>query len=141
LRWYVERVAERSGIEGTVAIDDEERRFLPDIETTAFRMAQEALTNVVRHAQASHVWVGVWHTAHELELVIRDDGIGFDVPAARERAVRGESLGLLGMQERVELAGGVLEITSTPGRGTEVRAHLPHVPAQQRGKRGGMGSE
>ena len=61
----------------------------------------------------------------ELQLVIRDDGVGFAVRAARERALRGESLGLLGMEERTLLAGGRLDIKSAPGQGTIIRAHFP----------------
>ncbi len=64
----------------------------------------------------------------ELHLVVRDDGAGFDVETALERAVRGECLGLLGMKERVELLGGLLEIDSAPGRGTEVHARFPLTP-------------
>jgi signal transduction histidine kinase len=139
LRWYVTRLAERTGIEGKVTIENSESRYGPEIETTGFRVAQEALTNVVRHAQAKHIWVGLRHTLKELELVVRDDGRGFDVAATHERAVHGQSLGILGMQERILLAGGELEITSTPGQGTEVRARLPLDPSlrhiERRGKR------
>jgi two-component system sensor histidine kinase UhpB len=62
-----------------------------------------------------------------LEVIVRDNGAGFDVAAARQRAVRGASLGLLGMQERVALLGGRMEIDSAPGRGTEIRVRLPRT--------------
>ena len=96
-----------------------------NLETTVFRVAQIALTNVARHAQAKHVHVELRQHEAELELVIRDDGIGFDVAAALERASRGATLGLLSMQERVRLVGGTLEIESTPGMGTEIRVRFP----------------
>jgi len=95
------------------------------VETTCFRIAQEALTNVVRHAQAQAVVVELSEAGGMLQLLVRDDGQGFAVAAARGRATQGASQGLLSMQERAALAGGTLEIDSTPGRGTTVRARLP----------------
>jgi signal transduction histidine kinase len=95
------------------------------VETTCFRVAQEAFTNVIRHAQARRVDVELRAACGELELVVRDDGRGFDVGEARRRATRGKSQGLLSMQERVALAGGKLEIDSALGQGTAVRARLP----------------
>jgi signal transduction histidine kinase len=95
---------------------------------TCFRVAQEALTNVIRHAHARVVSVEVSHSTKGLDLVVHDDGQGFDVAAARQRAAYGASQGLLSMQERVALAGGVLEIESAAGHGTSVRARLPLPP-------------
>ena len=83
-----------------------EKRFPSEVETTFFRVAQEALTNVVRHAKARNVWIEFRQSKRELQLGIRDDGVGFDVGAAQSRAVGGGSLGLLGMHERVRLCGG-----------------------------------
>ena len=102
-----------------------EQRLDPVIETECFRVAQEALTNVVRHAQAKTVTVELRQEDGQLHLRVRDDGIGFDVAAVREKAVRGASLGLLSMEERAALAGGGLEFTSIPGQGTEVHAWFP----------------
>lgn len=97
----------------------------PMLETACFRIAQEALTNALRHARAQnlHVTLGL-HDGH-LRLGVRDDGVGFDAAAARVRAERGGSLGLLGMHERASLAGGTLTLLSAPGRGTEVEAVFP----------------
>jgi signal transduction histidine kinase len=95
------------------------------IETECFRVAQEALTNVVRHAQAKAVTVELRQEDGQLHLRVRDDGIGFEVAAVREQAMRGASLGLLSMEERALLAGGGLELTSSPGQGTEVHAWFP----------------
>src|SRR5438105_13761266 len=125
LRWYVEREARRAGLEFHFAIVPPEVRPPPGVEATCFRVAQEALTNIIRHAHARRVDVELRVLGDTLELVVRDDGRGFDVAAARRRAGRGESQGLLNMQERVALAGGTLEIDSAPGRGTTVRAHFP----------------
>jgi PAS domain S-box-containing protein len=125
LRWYLERQAQRVGC--AVTLEDElgDTRYPAPIETTCFRVAQEALTNVVRHSNARAVRVSVRRDGDEIRLTIEDDGTGFDVDAARERASKGHSLGLLGMEERALLAGGRIEITSRPGSGTRVVARLP----------------
>ena len=102
-----------------------EQRLDPIIETECFRIAQEALTNVVRHAQAHTVTVELREKEGRLHLRVRDDGVGFEVAPVREQAVRGASLGLLSMEERAALAGGGLEFKSNPGQGTEVHAWFP----------------
>ena len=88
-------------------------------------MAQEALTNVVKHAKARIVTVELTRNDHQLHLSVRDDGVGFNVASVREQAVHGASLGLLSMEERAALAGGGLEFKSTPGQGAEVHAWFP----------------
>jgi PAS domain S-box-containing protein len=126
LRWYLDRRI-REFVIPHLKAPRREKRFPPEVETTCFRVAQEALTNVVRHAKATHVWIECGHTARKLELGIRDDGVGFDVVAAQNRAAGGASLGLLGMQERVRLCGGSLEIKSSPGAGAKVVATIPLI--------------
>jgi signal transduction histidine kinase len=86
-----------------------------------YRILQEALTNVARHAQARAVGVVLKHDGTTLELVIRDDGVGFDAAAALEKA---SGLGLHGMQERAALLGGSVEIGSRRGHGTTIRARI-----------------
>jgi signal transduction histidine kinase len=103
-------------------------RLEPELETACFRVAQEALTNVVRHAGARTVGVELHLGERELRLCIRDDGVGFDVAAARSRAASGVSLGVLSMEERVALVGGRFAIRSMPGQGTEVAAEFPLTP-------------
>ena len=129
LRWYLDRQI-REFVIPHLKAPRREKRFPSEIETTCFRVAQEALTNVVRHAKATHVWIEIGHTTRELQLGIRDDGVGFDVVAARSRAAGGGSLGLLGMQERVRLCGGSLEITSSPGAGTKLLATIPLIDSK-----------
>jgi signal transduction histidine kinase len=124
LRWYVARQARLAGFVLHFSVDDLGGRLAPALETTCFRVAQEALTNIVRHAGAREVWVGL-ACDDRLCLTIRDDGGGFDVSAAEARAAHGESFGLLGMRERVGIAGGHLAITSSPGGGTLVHACFP----------------
>lgn len=125
LRWYTERQAALVGLKVKFHADPLEQRLDTMIETECFRIAQEALTNVVRHAQAKNVTVELHQEAGQLHLRVRDDGIGFEVSAVREKAVRGASLGLLSMEERAALAGGGLEFTSISRRGTEVHAWFP----------------
>ena len=127
LRWYLERQSERAGF--TVRFDDDlnDRRLPSEVETTCFRVAQEALTNVARHARAKQVHVTLAQRDGRVHLRIRDDGVGFDVGRGHERAIAGESLGLLGMEERASLAGGTLEVLSAPGKGTDVVMDLPAV--------------
>jgi PAS domain S-box-containing protein len=124
VRWYADRFARTTRIEVHLSIDAVPH--LPsELETACFRVAQEALTNVARHAQARNVWVDLRPVAEALDLRVRDDGIGFDAAIARKRAIGGASVGLLGMQERIALAGGEYELLTRPGAGTEVRARLP----------------
>jgi PAS domain S-box-containing protein len=125
LRWYTDRQAALVELKVEFHADPLEQRLDPVIETECFRVAQEALTNVVRHAQAKAVTVELRKEEGQLHLCVRDDGIGFDVAVVREKAVRGTSLGLLSMEERAVLAGGRLEFNSVPGRGTEVHAWFP----------------
>ncbi|MBI2318538.1 MAG: sensor histidine kinase [Betaproteobacteria bacterium] len=95
-----------------------------DLELACFRVAQEALVNVARHAHASEVWVSFQQDQDQLRLSVRDNGKGFDAAGARERLSE-RGLGLMGMEERVRQASGRLEIRSSPGSGTEIRAVFP----------------
>jgi PAS domain S-box-containing protein len=125
LRWYTKRQAALAGLEAEVRVDPLEQRLDPMIETECFRVAQEALTNVVKHAKARTVTVELTRNDEQIHLSVRDDGVGFDVASLREKAVRGASLGLLSMEERAVLAGGGLQYHSAPGQGTEVHAWFP----------------
>ncbi|OAI51601.1 hypothetical protein AYO44_17030 [Planctomycetaceae bacterium SCGC AG-212-F19] len=100
----------------------------PDLASACYRVVQEALTNVVRHAKARNVWIELRETEGVMELNVRDDGLGFDVLPTERWAARRGSLGLLGMGERVSTLGGRLSIQSTPGRGTRICATLPLTP-------------
>ncbi len=125
LRWYTHRQAALTGLEVEFHADPLENRIDPVIETECFRVAQEALTNIVRHSKARFVSVDLRQKDGELRLSVRDDGVGFDVASVRDKAVQGASLGLLSMEERAALANGGLEFVSVPGEGTEVRAWFP----------------
>jgi signal transduction histidine kinase len=131
LRWYANRQASAAGLHLRFRADSLDARLDPLIETECFRVAQEALTNVVRHAKAHNVAVNLERVDGELHLSVKDDGIGFDVGAHRGEAVRGASLGLLSMEERATLAGGRLNFNSAAGHGTEIDAWFPLKFRQQ----------
>ncbi len=132
LEGLVERVAQTSGLNLTCRVKLGERRSQPDdrlppaIEDAAYRLVQEALTNVVKHAAATSVDVRVRETAARLELTVTDDGSGFD-PAADV-----DGFGLIGMRERVDLVGGELTVESLGRRGTAVHAVLPTTLGEPR---------
>jgi signal transduction histidine kinase len=125
LRWYLERQAHRAGFLAHFTAEPEEMALPAELATACFRVAQEALTNIARHSQAHRVRISLGQSASQLRLRIQDDGRGFRVEAALARASRGGSQGLLGMQERVMLLDGQLEIDSAPGHGTEIRVEFP----------------
>jgi signal transduction histidine kinase len=122
LRWLVERFAAGTGVRVNFQHAGLDRRFAPELETAAYRIVQEALTNVARHARVGEAAVRVWVDAEFLEVQIEDQGAGFD-PDATWVACR--SSGLAGMRERALLLGGRLAVESTPGGGTHVLAQLP----------------
>lgn len=88
-----------------------------------FRIAQEALTNLIRHAKATHASVIVLRQIHEITMLIEDDGQGFDTAMVQNRG--GQCLGLMGMKERVNLLGGSFVVESAPGEGTTIRVRIP----------------
>ena len=120
---YVEVVRQQAGISCTLAARLPDR--LPeDHEIVLYRVAQEALTNVARHARASSARVELTETAETVVLEVHDDGVGFD-PAAEQHQGGLDHFGLAGMRERVELAGGTWTVWSRPGAGTVLTASLP----------------
>lgn len=108
------------------AIKGQVRRLPPNLELAAYRIVQEALSNVVQHARASQAWVEVRFEDKDLVLSVRDDGQGFEPPNLPDALARQGHFGLMGIQERVLLYGGQLSIYSTPGEGTEVLVRLPY---------------
>src|SRR5439155_21042398 len=106
LRWYVDRHAQWAALDAEVIVESFESRIPQHLETVCFRVAQEALSNIARHAQAHAVRIKLSQREAAVHMLIRDDGIGFDVLNAQERAADGASIGLLGMEDRVLLAGG-----------------------------------
>ncbi|MFZ6658285.1 response regulator [Undibacterium sp. TJN19] len=129
LRWYVESKTSVAGLQGWFEEDAVTDKAHADIENTCFRIVQEAITNILRHAHARNVWVRLEQNESNLILRIRDDGVGFDVDIARDNAVLGSSFGLLNMEERALLVGGTMDISSSPGNGVAIDVMLPFAPS------------
>jgi PAS domain S-box-containing protein len=128
LREAVTRFGLEHGVE-TDLVGTLPRPMSADLETLAYRVVQEALTNAAKHARAGSVVVSVESTATSLRVEVEDDGRGFDSAMTREFLRQGR-VGLASMRERVELANGTFVIRSTPGRGTSIVATLPAAPAE-----------
>jgi signal transduction histidine kinase/ligand-binding sensor domain-containing protein len=129
LRGYLETQSERTGLDIPVEVGAGVEGLPPEIEIHAFRVVQEAVTNAVRHADASRVQVKVECRNNDLILAVKDDGKGFDVSKTLG-SFAGKSLGLLGMTERIRSLGGEIVIDSSAGRGTEIRARIPFGAAR-----------
>lgn len=125
IEWQANEFASRTGIECVIAIPATDLTLEGEQATEFFRIFQECLTNVMRHAEARSVRVTLSEVNHDLVLVVADDGKGF-----RESEVSA-SLGFLGMKERAQVCGGTLDITSSPGHGTTVTLRVPLHPAPQ----------
>ncbi|MGB3201031.1 MAG: PAS domain S-box protein [Nodosilinea sp.] len=125
LRWYINRHATRTGLKEILVCDPPPQGLPASTETACFRIVQEALTNIARHAQAQTVTITLSQTDHTLHLSIQDDGVGFNLEAIGRARTEGTSLGLLGMEERGLLIGGQLTIISALGEGTQILLRVP----------------
>jgi two-component system sensor histidine kinase UhpB len=132
VRSHLDRQARVAGLQAHFETQDAPRDLAPDTETACFRVAQEAINNVLRHARARNLWVRLFTVGGRLAISVRDDGRGFDVESVRERSAKGTSLGLIGMEERMALAGGSFELRSAPGQGTVLVATFPLPSAKER---------
>lgn len=129
VQWFAEQTGARGNLKVTCDVDANRPGLSPTTEIACFRVLQEALTNVVRHADATSVLVRLRDEGAHLELLVQDDGRGFDVARVSADAARGSSMGLLGIRERATLLGGRTLISSTPGAGAQVRVSLPRASA------------
>jgi len=127
LRWFIDHQAQRTGVRAEFTSDslDPDVRFSSELEIACFRIAQEALTNVARHARAKTVTVRLSRNRDCLILLVEDDGVGFDIEAVKGQALAKATLGLRGMEERAHAAGGRVKIDSAKDRGTQVFVELP----------------
>jgi len=126
LRGHINTFETRTGIQTQLLVQGKSVRLEPEVETTVFRVVQESLTNVVRHAAAQSVLVRLAFEENGLDLSIQDDGRGFDVTQALAGEDGRAAWGLLGIQERASLVGGTAELRSTPGQGATVHLFIPH---------------
>lgn len=120
---HVRSLAESLGLHIDLDADPLDGVLSPEAELALYRIIQEALSNVVRHADAERVWICIRRLPDGVTATLRDDGVGFDMAEVTDREGRG--LGLFGMQERAAYLGGGVEIRSAPGVGTLVRAEIP----------------
>ncbi|MFO7696378.1 MAG: histidine kinase [Anaerolineae bacterium] len=119
------RAAREEQFDVTVHIEGDPRPVLPELETGLYRLTQESLSNVRRHAEARHVSIRLVYAADHLELRVQDDGIGFEVPDDPGKMLASGRLGLIGIHERARLFGGRATIRSTPQQGTLVQVVIP----------------
>ncbi|MCL4544697.1 MAG: sensor histidine kinase [Chloroflexi bacterium] len=124
VRWHASEFSHRFGIPVQVRVDGLQERLSAEIETGLFRIVQEALTNIARHAQARHVRVLLQRITAGIMVIVEDDGVGFDVHKVRTEADL-PGLGLIGMHERATALHGMCCITSHPGVGTRIEVHIP----------------
>ncbi|MCM3876599.1 MAG: HAMP domain-containing protein [Thermoanaerobaculia bacterium] len=128
VRWYAARHLEPLGIKVSCEFEDVESRVPQDVATAVFRIVQEALLNVARHAGAEDVLVQIAAGEKALLIEIEDDGRGFDPGSVVQPSETGRGLGLLGMRERVEILGGKMSLDSAPGEGTHLAFEIPIPP-------------
>ncbi len=125
LRWYAEDLLERSDVEVHVAAEATNMKVPDHVELALYRIGQEALNNVARHAASANVWIEIAYPEARVSLTVRDDGVGFDPENLPGDGRRVGGVGLAGMRERAALVDGVLAVDSAPGTGTTVRVEAP----------------
>lgn len=125
LRWLVRSCTEHASFEADVSLDIPTGSVDAESAILVYRIAQEALNNIGRHAQARHIALRVGVRNRQLRLTLVDDGVGCDMDAVEERVRQGHSTGLASMRERVRLFGGRVAWISAPGEGMQVRVTLP----------------
>jgi two-component system sensor histidine kinase UhpB len=136
VRWFARTNLEAMGLTVNFLGDGESMRLPSHLETMLFRISQEAVSNIIRHAEAHKVSIRLWAEKAHVWLEIRDDGRGFDMEKTVGAAVYRKQLGLLGIQERVSLVGGELEVESASGSGTCLRVRVPLSIANSTGPNG-----
>jgi signal transduction histidine kinase len=129
IRWFARSNLEKASVKVEFCAAKEEMRLPPHIETMLFRIAQEAISNILRHANASKVSIRLWNAEEQVWLEIKDDGCGFDIEKTAKGAVDRKQLGLLGVEERVSLVGGAVKVESAEGSGTCLQVRIPLPPA------------
>jgi signal transduction histidine kinase len=127
IEFLAEGVASRTGMGVRVEGGELGRRLPAPMETAAYRITQEALSNAAKHARASDVLIRVGCRGHTLRVSVRDDGIGFE---PHDASVSRRGIGLMGIRERLYPFGGRLEVRSAPGRGTDLSVEIPVDAAQ-----------
>jgi hypothetical protein len=120
VQWLTQNFTERSALSIELSFDRQDVAYASNVSTAAFRIVQEALTNIVRHSRATLAKLAVRHADGELQIEISDNGLGIDLTQSKRKR-----LGLLGMGERARMLGGSMEMDSAHGRGTRIHVRLP----------------
>jgi len=129
LRWYAGRIQEHSTISVRVDLVGEECDLDEAMKIAIFRIIQESLNNIIKHAHATQANIYLRFEEKNVRISVRDNGIGFDLDRAKQQRTSRPSLGLAGMQERAALLGGTVSVQSRPGYGTEVESLIPYQHA------------
>jgi len=129
LRWYVKEYQQKCGIAVELVATGLRERLPTEVETAVYRIVQESLTNTARHGHAQRVWVTVMEEPERLQVIARDDGVGFDAQATLKKPWQDRGLGLAGMQERAMLVNGALAVKSRQGEGVTIEVTIP-IPAR-----------
>jgi signal transduction histidine kinase len=129
LRWYAGEVRERSGLDVQVQVDGEPHEIGTDVKMTLFRIAQEALTNVIKHAAAGTAWLTLDFGENDVSITVEDDGCGFNVEWINLPTQ--ETWGLIGMQERATLLGGKFMLDSELDVGTKIKVVIPYSGSRE----------
>jgi signal transduction histidine kinase len=127
LQWYIQSFEKRCSIQTDFVVEGEQVRLPSEYETVLFRITQEALTNIAKHAHASHTMVKLEMYPREIQVTIKDDGVGFDPEKILNEEGKRAGWGLLGIQERTLLLGGQYEIDAAPGCGVQIRINIPLI--------------
>jgi signal transduction histidine kinase/CheY-like chemotaxis protein len=125
LQKFVKEFGPANEIETALVVQGEPVHLSPKLETALFRLTQESLNNIRKHAHAKHAWVNLAFEDGAASLTVRDDGRGFDTEQAMKAARARGSVGLVQMRERAERAGGTFELATVPGKGTHIQVRLP----------------
>ncbi len=125
MRKFVHDFEEKNKIRTSFETRGKEHRLSSAMEAAVYRLIQEALSNVAKHAQATYVWVEITYQAQMIKIVVKDNGIGFNLQQIKREQSKRESFGLVGMRERVELLEGRMEIESADQEGTTIVIHIP----------------
>lgn len=133
LEWLSDRQRQFSQLAVICEIEPQIPRLSDKVEISVFRIAQEAFTNIHKYSHADHVYISCQIEGEYLQLILEDNGVGFDVDAKLNRANKGQSLGLLSIKERAFLVNGLVNINSTPEQGTRIELRVP-MQAQSEGE-------
>lgn len=125
IRWYARSNLEAAGILARFHTQNEHLSLSPEVNSTLFRIAQEAINNIVRHSKAKSATIKLSHDENGVKMSIEDDGQGFELNHHADQALSLQHLGLLGIQERARLVGGNVIVQSTPGKGTQIDVFIP----------------